>query len=70
MLTHPTPGSSHIREMRYDEATRTLYIDFRAGVTYAYSDVPIEVFNGAVIAGSAGKYFQENIKMKYDGQRV
>ncbi len=70
MMTHTTPDSSHIREMRYDEKTSTLYVDFRTGKTYKFLNVPQEVYNGAVIAGSAGKYFSSSIKGKYEFEVV
>jgi hypothetical protein len=36
--------SSHLRDLRYDDKTRELEIDFLNGTTYKYLDVPVEVY--------------------------
>lgn len=54
--------SSNIAAVGYDEEEKELQIEFNNGKIYAYKDVPIELFNGLVVAKSVGKYFHANIR--------
>jgi hypothetical protein len=67
MITHDTPNSSNIAQVKYDDDRGTLYIDFRSGKTYRYDDVPYEIWNGLLEAPSVGQYFNQNIKNQYKG---
>lgn len=64
-----TPKSSNIANVSHNPHTNTLYVGFKSGSTYAYKNVPAEVFNSfkkASKSGSAGKWHNENIKHKYE----
>ena len=51
--------SSALARVSYDEATRTLYATFReSGRTYAYQNVPREIYNSLMVADSPGQLFQ------------
>ena len=56
--------SSQIKSIGYDSGT--LYIEFNKGTVYTYSDVPELCFKLMLKVESAGKYFSEYIKGKYD----
>lgn len=54
----------------YDAATQTLAVRFRGGKTYHFAEVPPEVAQGLVGAESAGRYFGQHIRGKFDGKAV
>lgn len=70
MITHDTPTSSNIARLQYDPDTAVLRVEFRSGKTYAYSDVPYDVFNVFQSAPSAGKFFASTIKGVYKEKQV
>lgn len=59
-------SSSNIERFRYSPEQMILEIEFKKGELYQYFDVPIsiyEAFQSQVISGgSAGQYFNSNIK--------
>lgn len=61
---HPVVSSS-ILLIGYDVPARTLYISFTSHRTYAYADVPIEMYRALMAAPSVGKFFSQFIKDKY-----
>jgi hypothetical protein len=58
-------NSSNIQSVGYDTATNTLEIEFANGNIYQYFDVPQGIFDGLVGAGSAGSFFNQNIRGVY-----
>ena len=54
--------SSNIAAVGYDGEEKELRIEFNSGKTYAYQDVPSELFDGIMEAKSVGKYFHANIR--------
>jgi hypothetical protein len=62
--------SSSIARAGYDAAARALELEFRDGSIYRYRDVPREIFDGLMNAGSKGRYFIERIRGKFDYERV
>ncbi|MEM4204933.1 MAG: KTSC domain-containing protein [Candidatus Methanomethylicaceae archaeon] len=69
MLRHQVE-SSNLRSVGYDEATRTLEIEFHSGGIYQYYDVPPEVYQELLCAPSLGKYFHAHIRNIYQYKRV
>jgi len=63
-------SSTDISSIGYDEAIRTLEIEFQNGGVYQYFGVPYEVYVGLMNSGSYGKYFHSNIKDVYSSQRI
>lgn len=63
-------SSSDIRSIGYDSPTTTLEIEFISGGVYRYSNVPENVFNALMSAGSHGQYFHSYIKDNYSCERV
>lgn len=57
--------SSNLKEIGYDGTTRTLFVTFTSGSTYAYSDVPEKRALGLFNADSKGEYFADKIKNEY-----
>lgn len=62
--------SSTIKGADYDDATKTLTIEFKNGGTYQYKDVPRTIHSELLFASSAGKYFHANIRNTYPGTKV
>ena len=59
-----------IRAIGYDEASRTLEIEFMSGSIYQYFDVPQGVHRELMAAGSHGSYLATHIKGHYRYARV
>ena len=62
--------STSIAEIGYDEDSQTLEIEFKNGSTYQYFDVPKQVFEDLLSAGSAGAYLAKNVKGQYRFSRT
>ncbi len=58
--------SESIEDAIYFEERKQLNIYFRSGSLYQYNDVPIEVAHGFGTAPSAGRYFIDHIKDKFE----
>ncbi len=66
---HPLT-SSNLSAYSYDKTSETLRIRFVSGRTYEYSDVPASVVSSLASAGSAGSYFNTNIRNSFSYQRM
>ena len=55
-------SSSNLAAVGYDEESSTLRVEFLNGTSYEYYNVPKEVFEDLLNAGSKGQYFNSNIK--------
>lgn len=53
--------STNVLAFGYNEARRELFVEFRGGTRYRYSDVPPEIFTDLAIAPSAGSFLHRNI---------
>ena len=62
--------SSVVAEMIYDDETEILRIIFVSGMAYDYKKVPLEVYEAMKASGSKGTFFNQNIKGKYDFDKV
>lgn len=58
-------ASSNITEIGYDDTIETLVVRFASGATYAYLQVPREVYLSLWEAESIGSYFYHNVRSKY-----
>lgn len=56
--------SSNIKSIGYDEATKTLEVEFSNSGIYQYKEVPKEVYEGFSKAESIGSYFAKSVKAK------
>jgi hypothetical protein len=55
-------SSRVIKSTGYDAETKTLYVEFKTGVVYLYTNVPKEKFDKMLIPTiHVGKYFHEEI---------
>ena len=62
--------SSNVKRAAYDDARRELYVEFNAGATYVYADVPLEIYTGLLAAQSAGGFLAARVKGTYSFRRV
>lgn len=62
--------SSNLESCEFDSETGVLVIDFVAGSTYKYKNVPANIYHGLLAAESHGKFFHENIRDKFPYHRV
>lgn len=61
----PNLNSSVIDWIDYDPASRTLWITFLSGRTYALRKVPEAHYHGLLNAPSAGRYFNRYLRGRY-----
>lgn len=65
------PGSSAVRECRYDMATREMKIKFpKTRSTWLFLGVEAEVFSELSIADSPGKFFNDRIRTVFPSTRL
>jgi hypothetical protein len=57
--------SEVIRDFRYDEQTRTLFIAFQSGDLYAYEGVEPETYAAMRRSISRGRFFMKHIRGRY-----
>ena len=57
--------STAIRRLAYDVNGRRLYVTFVSGKTYAYENVPHEIYNSFQAAESKGAFFNAAIRDRY-----
>ena len=58
--------SSAIKNVTYNAHTRSLKVQFIGGQLYEYQNVPVEVYDAFCQAESLGKFFNENVKTKFN----
>lgn len=58
--------SSQIEAVGYDEASKTLAVQFKKGSVYHYANVPAEIYQSFSKAESLGRFFGTNIKAHPD----
>ena len=62
--------SSAVEAVGYDADTRTLYVRYADGDTYAYDDVPPDVHRWLLRSDSIGGYLNRVVKPAYAGREV
>lgn len=69
-ITRKPVSSSNIASVGYDSGRKILEVEFHHGAIYQYFNVPKEVYEGLISAGSHGSYFYHNIKDEYKFNRL
>lgn len=62
--------STVIADIKYDEGTLTLRLEFRSGSIYDYYNVPRLVYENLKASASKGTFLNEYIKGIYGFQKV
>ena len=69
-----TARSTTIHRVDYNEAEKTLDIEFRSGNVYRYHDVPLRLWKVFQLyiecEGSPGSFFNEYIKSQYTSEKI
>ena len=65
-----TLNSSSLKSASYDTLTEKLTVTFQSGVSYRYSEVPMQVFTRFRLAKSQGQFFNKNISPNYLYKKV
>lgn len=60
-----TPESSNIVRFAYDSQSNVLTVEFKAGGTYNYYDIPETVFDQMKVAQSKGHFLAQQVKGRY-----
>lgn len=63
-------SSSNIASVGYDEASRTLEVEFLNRSVYQYFQVDSSVYTAMVGASSVGSYFARNVRDVYRWTRL
>ncbi len=63
-------ASSNIATVGYDAENRILEIEFHHGTIYQYFNIPNEVYEGLISAGSHASYYYHNIRGKYEYKKI
>jgi hypothetical protein len=64
-MEHIPISSSTIRSVAYDQENMTMEVRFTNERVYQYFDVPEQVFQGLLVAPSAGAYLNANVRNFY-----
>ncbi|MNC06985.1 hypothetical protein D3C75_545120 [compost metagenome] len=59
--------SSNLAAVGYDEASKTLHVQFKNGAVWEYTEVPAEEYQALMSADSIGSHYAKNVKKKYEG---
>jgi hypothetical protein len=63
--------SSALEKISYDPGSQTLRATFRdSGRTYAYDEVPEEIYDGLLFANSLGAYFNAHIRDQFPFRKL
>ena len=62
--------SSNANSMGYDAIKKELFVEFKGGSTYVYSNVPESVFGDLKITSSFGKALNGMVKGKYSYRKL
>lgn len=63
-------ASSNLASVGYDTATQTLEIEFLSGGVYQYYNVPENLYDQLMRAGSKGRFFHQYIRNAFPYSRV
>ena len=69
-----TTRSTSIHKVDYNEAEKSLDIEFRSGNVYRYYDVPVRLWKVFQLyiecEGSPGSFFNEYIKGQFNSEKI
>jgi len=62
--------SSNISEIGFDQDTEELYVRFKSGKVYKYTNVPFSIYTALMEADSIGSFFHKEIRTAFDYQQL
>ena len=69
-MTWTRVTSSNLKWVSYNSRSHEMLIQFQSGAVYQYWDVPGNISQGLVQADSPGKFFNQNVRNRYNYKRV
>ena len=63
-------ASSNLASVGYDTPTQTLEVEFLSGSVYQYYNVPENIYEQLMQAGSKGRFFHQYIRNAYPYSRI
>lgn len=63
-------SSSNIEAIGFNKESSTLRVRFKGGDEWDYIGFPEDLYEDFLSAPSAGKYFSQNIRNQYRGEKV
>lgn len=63
-------SSTTVASIGYDEPTQTLEVEFTNGSVYQYYNVPLNIYDELMAAGSKGQFLNTYIRNAYPYSRV
>ena len=66
----PPVGSGLFSTIRYQESSGTLTLIFKSGYGYEYYDVPRPCYQGFIMTGTKGAYFNSRIRGQFPCRRI
>jgi len=70
-MDHAPVDSTSLASVGYDRASAILEVQFRdSGDVYQYLDVPETTYRALLAAESLGRYFNREIRGRYEYERV
>ncbi len=66
----PTPESSNVEAIGYDERNEEVWVTFRTSGTYSYPGVPEHVWEQFQQADSKGRFVNMVLKVDFVGNRA
>ena len=66
----PHRDSEAVEDIKYDDTRQRMRVTFTTGRVYDYLDVPPDEYQGFRDAESWGKYFNANIRNRYEYREV
>jgi len=63
-------SSSFIKNVSWDPNSEILLVQFSSGSTWAYHEVPEDIYNKMVRSVSVGEYFNKNVRNQYPSETI
>ena len=66
----PTPQSSNVARVGFDDETQDIVVEFKNGGTYSYSGAGEAVAADMASDPSPGRYFARHVKNRYPAKKL
>ncbi|MEP6670722.1 MAG: KTSC domain-containing protein [Chthoniobacter sp.] len=69
-MSRTAVNSSNVRSIGYDAWSATLEVEFHSRSVYQHYDVPADLYDRFMNAGSKGRFYYSNLRNRYGCRRV
>lgn len=70
LIDRESVSSSMFNSIGYDEDNQILQVEFNNGDIWNYTKVPFDIYTRLMDSNSIGRYFLDNIKGKYETEKL